>query len=71
MATTLHDVLHSMLEDAQRYHSLARKANGSFSERQVAGPDAELVSGALEEIERLSHSQAREAERLLAERTVG
>jgi len=69
MATSLHDVLRGMLEDAQRYEVLAKRANGGLSGRPVAGPDDELVSGALKEIERLSYSQAREAKRLLAQRT--
>ncbi len=69
MATSLHDVLSGMLEDAQKYQSLAERANGGLSARPVVGPDDELVSGALKEIERLSHSQAREAKRLLAQRT--
>ncbi len=67
MATSLQDVLRSMLEDAQRYQSLAQGASGGLS----GGPDDELVSGALKEIERLGHSQAREAERLLTRRTAG
>ena len=69
MATSLHDVLRGMLEDAQRYELLAKRANGGLSGRPVAGTDDELVSGALKEIERLSYSQAREAKRLLAQRT--
>jgi hypothetical protein len=66
MATSLHDVLRSMLEDAQKYQVLARKANGTLSRRPSVGPDDELVVGALKEIERLSHSQVRQAKRLLA-----
>ena len=66
MATSLHDVLRGMLEDAQKYQVLAEKANGTLSGRPGVGPDDELVAGALKEIERLSHSQAREAKRLLA-----
>ena len=69
MATSLHNVLRGMLEDAQKYQSLAQRANGGLSGRLAVGPDDELVSGALKEIERLSHSQVREAERLLAQRT--
>lgn len=69
MATSLHDVLRGMLEDAQKYKSLAQRANGGLSGGPAVGPDDELVSGALKEIERLSHSQVREAERLLAQRT--
>jgi hypothetical protein len=68
MATTLHDVLYGMIEDAQKYQLLAKKANSVLSQRPVVGPDDELVSGVLKEIERLSHSQAREAKRLLAQR---
>ncbi len=68
MTTYLHDVLHSMIRDAQKYQSLAKKANGALSRRPVVGPGDELVSGVLREIERLSHSQAREAKRLLAQR---
>ena len=66
MATSLHDVLRSMLEDAQKYQVLAKRANGTLSGRPGVSPDDELVSGALKEIERLGHSQAREAKRLLA-----
>ncbi len=68
MATTLHDVLYGMIEDAQKYQLLAKKANSVLSQRPVVGPDDELVSGVLKEIERLSHSQARGAKRLLAQR---
>ncbi len=68
MATYLHDVLHSMIRDAQEYQSLVKKANGALSRRPVVGPNDELVSGILTEIERLSHSQAREAKRLLTRR---
>ncbi len=71
MATSLHDVLSGMLEDAQKYQVLARRANGNLSGRPGVGPDDELVSGALKEIERLSHSQVRQAKRLLAQRTAG
>ncbi len=67
MATTLHDVLYGMIEDAQKYELLAKRANSTLSQRPVVGPDDELVSGVLKEIERLSHSQAREAKRLLAQ----
>ena len=66
MATSLHDVLRGMLEDAQKYQVLAKRANGTLSGKPGVGPNDELVAGALEEIERLSHSQAREAKRLLA-----
>ena len=66
MATSLHDVLRGMLEDAQRYQVLAKRANGTLSGKSGVGPDDELVAGALEEIERLSHSQVRQAKRLLA-----
>jgi hypothetical protein len=68
MATTLHDVLYGMIEDAQKYELLAKRANTALSQRPVVGPDDKLVSGVLKEIERLSHSQAREAKRLLAQR---
>lgn len=68
MATSLHDLLNGMIEDAQKYQLLAKKANGTLSRRPVVGPDDELVSGLLKEIERLSYSQAREAKRLLAQR---
>ncbi len=68
MPTTLHDVLYGMIEDAQKYQLLAKRANSALSQRPVVGPDDELVSGVLKEIERLSHSQAREAKRLLAQR---
>ena len=68
MATSLHDVLSGMIEDAQRYQLLAKRANGTLSQRPVVGPDDELVSGVLKEIERLGHSQARAAKRLLAQR---
>lgn len=67
MAASLHDVLRGMIEDARKYQLLARRANGTLSRRPVVGPDDELVSGVLKEIERLSHSQAREARRLLAQ----
>ncbi len=62
----MNNVLRGMLEDAQRYQVLAKRANGTLSTRPGVGPDNELVAGALKEIERLSHSQAREAKRLLA-----
>lgn len=68
LATSLHDVLHGMIEDAQKYQLLAKRANSTLSQRPVVGPDDELVAGVLKEIERLSHSQAREARRLLAKR---
>ena len=71
MATSLQEVLRGMLKDAQRYQSLAQRASGGLSGGPVDGPDDELVSGVLKEIERLGHSQAREAERLLAQRTAG
>jgi hypothetical protein len=64
----LHDVLRGMIEDAQKYQLPAEKANGTLSQRPIVGPDDKLVSGVLKEIERLSHSQALEAERLLAQR---
>ncbi len=66
MATSLQDVLRSMLEDAQKYQVLAKRANGTHSGKPGGGPDDELVAGALKEIERLSHSQVRQAKRLLA-----
>ena len=66
MATSSHDVLRSMLKDAQKYQALAKRANGTLSGKPAVGPDDESVSGALKEIERLGHSQAREAKRLLA-----
>ncbi len=66
MATSLQDVLRSMLEDAQKYQVLAKRANGTLSGKPGVGPDDELVAGALKEIERLSHSQVRQAKRLLA-----
>jgi hypothetical protein len=68
MATSLHDVLRGMIEDAQKYQLLAERANSTLSQRPVVGPDDKLVSGVLKEIERLSHSQALEAKRLLAQR---
>ena len=68
MPTTLHDVLYGMIEDAQKYELLAKRANSALSQRPVVGPDDKLVSGVLKEIEGLSHSQAREAKRLLAQR---
>ena len=71
MATALHDVLSGMLEDAQKYQALARRANGALPGRPGGGPGAGPAAGALKEIERLGRSQAREAERLLARRTAG
>ena len=65
MATALHDVLSSMLEDARKYQALARRANGALP----GSPGDEPAAGALKEIERLGRSQAREAERLLTRRT--
>jgi hypothetical protein len=56
-----------MIEDAKKYQLLAKRANGTLSDRPVVGPDDELVSSVLKEIERLSHIQAREARRLLAQ----
>lgn len=70
MATSSHDVLRGMLKDARKYQALAKRAkNGTLSGRPVVGPDDQLVSGALNEIERLGRSQAREAERLLGRGT--
>ncbi len=69
MSASLHDVLRGMLEDAQKYQALAKRANGTLPGRPGAGPDDELAAGALKEIERLGRSQAREARRLLAQRT--
>ncbi len=68
MATSLHDVLRGLIEDAQKYRLLAKRANGTLSQRPVVGPDDKLVLGVLKEIERLSDSQALEAKRLLAQR---
>ena len=42
MATSLHDVLRGMLEDAQKYQLLAKRVNGTRSQRPIVGPDDKL-----------------------------
>lgn len=65
--STIHDVLHGMIEDAQKYEALSKRAARSLDRRSSGvGPDDELA-GFLREIVRLSHSQALEAKRLLYE----
>ncbi len=64
---TMHDVLHRLIEDAQKYEVLSKRAAKSVVRKPSGvGPDDELAS-LLREIGRLSHSQAIEAKRLLAQ----
>ena len=64
---TMYDVLHRLIEDAQKYEVLSKRAAKSVVRKPSdVGPDDELAS-LLREIGRLSHSQAIEAKRLLAQ----
>ncbi len=64
---TMYDVLHRLIEDAQKYEVLSKRAAKSVVRKPSGvGPDDELAS-LLREIGRLSHSQAIEAKRLLAQ----
>ena len=64
---TTYDVLHRLIEDAQKYEVLSKRAARSVVRKPSGvGPDDELA-GVLREIARLSHSQAIEAKRLLAQ----
>ena len=70
MATnTSYDVLHRLLEDAHKYEVLSKRAASSLAQKTNpgVGPDDELAGFFLREIARLSHSQAFEAKRLLAQ----
>ena len=64
---TMYDVLHRLIEDAQKYEVLSKRAAKSVVKKPSGvGPDDELA-GVLREIARLSYSQAIEAKRLLAQ----
>ncbi len=64
---TMYDVLHRLIEDAQKYEVLSKRAAKSVVRKPSGvGPDDELAS-LLREIGWLSHSQAVEAKRLLAQ----
>ena len=64
---TTYDVLHRLIEDAHKYEVLSKRAARSVVRKPSGvGPDDELA-GVLGEIARLSHSQAIEAKRLLAQ----
>ncbi len=65
--SNMYEVLHGLLEDAQKYEVLSKNAARSLDRRSPGvGPDDELA-GFLREIARLSQSQAIEAKRLLAQ----
>ena len=64
---TMYDSLHRLIEDAQEYEVLSKRAAKSVVRKPSdVGPDDELAS-LLREIGRLSHSHAIEAKRLLAQ----
>ncbi len=64
--STMYDLLHGLIQDAQKYEVLSKRAARSLARSPDVGPDDELA-GLLREIAQLSRRQAFEAKRLLAQ----
>ena len=63
----MHDALYTLIEDAQRYQTLAQRAHEALSRPAAVSQDEELAAF-LGRVARESHYRAEEAKRLLAQR---
>ena len=63
----MHDALYTFIEDAQRYQTLANRADEALSRPAAVSQDEELAAF-LQQIARESQHRAEQAKRLLAQR---
>jgi hypothetical protein len=63
----MHDVLYTLIEDAQRYQALAQMADEALSRSAAVSQDEELAAF-LGRVAQESQHRAEEAKRLLAQR---
>ena len=63
----MHDALYALIEDADRYQALAKRADEVLSQPAAFTQDEELAAF-LQQVARESSHRAEEAKRLLAQR---
>jgi hypothetical protein len=63
----MHDALYTLIEDAQRYQTLANRASSALSRPAAVSQDEELAAF-LRQVARESQHRAEQAKRMLAQR---